>query len=495
MNDYTRKGGVVHTEILLPDNAPIEYENRAILWNAVEMSERYKTAQLAREIEVALPCELSREQNINLVREYVNRNFVSAGMCADICIHDKDDGNPHAHILLTMRPIEIDGTWGAKSRTVDGKKVPTVDWNDQTKAEEWRERWAVFVNSELAKFNIDERIDHRSYARQGKDEIPTIHLGVAAHQMERRGIRTERGDINREIEISNQRLRQLKSRIRKLQNWLDTERTNDKPPTLADVITSILSQDENSKIHNLKAAADVLVFLQENNIVNVDDLDEKLREVTGVQSAIQQDYKKVDRRLNTLDEHLKHSRIFKQYRSFKVQYENLSTEYKTLKNSSAFGSKRKAQKALDTANEYYENHRHEIASFETATQYLKDVLQDRFDPKKLPSITKWKAEQAELLSQQSTLNDEYKQVKSDVNEISKIRSNAYSILGVERRELQQSQGEVAQSSKPQTMAAKSEMPLSMKDRLAMAKKQADEYNAQREQTPKSKADKNYDRGR
>lgn len=108
-HDYTRKGGVVHTEILLPEHAPKEYTDRSTLWNAVERIEKNKNAQLAREIELALPVELSREQNISLVREYVKRHFVEAGMGADVCVHDKDDGNPHAHILLTLRPFEQGG--------------------------------------------------------------------------------------------------------------------------------------------------------------------------------------------------------------------------------------------------------------------------------------------------------------------------------------------------------------------------------------------------
>jgi ATP-dependent exoDNAse (exonuclease V) alpha subunit len=132
-HDYTRKGGVVHTEILLPKNAPEEYQSRAVLWNAVEKAERYKTAQLAREIEIALPVELTREQNISLVRRYVREQFVSGGMCADICVHDPDreTPNPHAHVMLTVCPLEKGGEWGAKSKTVNGKKVPTVDWNEQ----------------------------------------------------------------------------------------------------------------------------------------------------------------------------------------------------------------------------------------------------------------------------------------------------------------------------------------------------------------------------
>jgi len=114
--DYTRKRGVVHTEILLPGHAPTEYTDRTTLWNAVENFERNSNAQLARELEISLPTELTREQNIALAREYSQRQFVDKGMCADVCVHDKNDGNPHAHIMLTLRPFNANGTWAAKSR-------------------------------------------------------------------------------------------------------------------------------------------------------------------------------------------------------------------------------------------------------------------------------------------------------------------------------------------------------------------------------------------
>jgi len=206
--------------------------------------------------------ELTREQNISLVREYVNRHFVSAGMCADVCIHDKNDGNPHAHIMLTMRPFNEDKTWGEKqkkeyildkggNKIYDPKKrqykcksIPATDWNEQTKAEEWRGAWAEICNRFLEQNNHAERVDHRSYERQGIEQIPTVHLGVAAFQMEKRGIATERGNLNREIEVTNQRFRQLKARIVKLQNWLKEETENTAPPTLADVIQGILSRRE-----------------------------------------------------------------------------------------------------------------------------------------------------------------------------------------------------------------------------------------------------------
>ena len=159
IHDYTRKGGIVHKEIMLPEHAPPKYVNRDILWNAVEKIEKAKNSQLAREIEFALPRELSKKQNISLVRDYVNHTFVSAGMCADICVHDKGDGNPHAHIMLTMRPINEDGTWGVRQRkeyildvngdkiynpvkrTYKCKSIPSTDWNEHNKAEEWRKGW------------------------------------------------------------------------------------------------------------------------------------------------------------------------------------------------------------------------------------------------------------------------------------------------------------------------------------------------------------------
>jgi len=204
-HDYTRKSGIIHKDILLPENAPVEYKNRSVLWNAVEKSERFVNAQLAREIEISLPVELSREQNIALARKFVEETFVKDGMCADICIHDNGIGNPHAHIMLTMRPIEKDGLWGQKSHTVDGRKIPSVDWNEREKAEYWRKQWAKYQNDALEEQGYSARVDHRSFQRQGKEQIPTIHLGSAAH-MENKGIRTEQGDRNREIEQWNREL-------------------------------------------------------------------------------------------------------------------------------------------------------------------------------------------------------------------------------------------------------------------------------------------------
>ena len=223
-HDYTNKGGVVYSEVMLCENAPQEYQNRAVLWNEVERQEKGGKARLAREYEVALPIELSRDEQIELVRDYVRENFVEKGMCADIAVHDKGDGNPHAHIMLTTRPIEPGGEWGAKQKKEylldkDGNKqydpkkktykcrtVKVNDWDTTEFLQRSRENWAAIVNRELEKKNLPQRVDHRSLKEQGKQRIPTEHIGVAAKNMEKRGKVSERGERNREITAANRQL-------------------------------------------------------------------------------------------------------------------------------------------------------------------------------------------------------------------------------------------------------------------------------------------------
>ncbi len=418
-HDYTRKGGVVHTEILLPDHAPAEYADRATLWNAVEKIEKAKNAQLAREIELALPRELTREQGISLVREYVKRHFVAAGMCADVCLHDTGGGNPHAHIMLTMRPFDERDAWGAKQKKEyildrDGNKiydpkkrqykcksVPATDWNEQTKAEEWRAAWAQFCNQALEQNGHTERIDHRSYERQGIDQIPTVHLGVAASAMEKRGIRTERGDLNREIEITNKSLRQLKARIGKLREWLKEEAENTAPPTLADYIQSILTRKAQAgksgysqSLYNLKDAANMLNFLTVNGIEDMAGLDEKFKSMIGAQMDIREKLKPVERRMNTLKKHIEQADIYFKYKGKKPLTES------------------------------------EQILFMAAKDYLKGVMNGKTT---IPTKA-WKTEYAKLAAEKKTLNQRYLALKEEVKEAEQIRKSVYSILRQEQRE-------------------------------------------------------------
>lgn len=220
--DYTRKSGIAFSEISLCQNAPSEYSDRQILWNEVHKIEKAKDAQLWREIEVALPSEFDRDRQIETVRKFV-AHLVNEGMCADWSLHDKNDGNPHAHIMLTTRSIKSNGEWAPKSKKVydldengerifqkvdkSGRKQYKChkenynDWNLKDNAEKWRALWAECCNEQLDASN---RIDHRSYERQGIDRIPTIHEGYSARKRAAQGLDTDRVNINREIRQMNQ---------------------------------------------------------------------------------------------------------------------------------------------------------------------------------------------------------------------------------------------------------------------------------------------------
>lgn len=218
--DYTKKQGVVYSEISLCANAPQAFQDRATLWNAVQEIESAKNARLWREIEVALPIEFSREQQIDVVRKYVAQ-LTAQGMCADWSIHDKGDGNPHAHIMLTTRSILDNGSWAPKSKKVydldeNGEKIfqktdktgrkqykshkeDFNNWNEKERVEEWRSAWAKCCNELLA----EKKIDHRSYKRQNAEKIPTIHEGYAARAIEHRGEISERVEYNRAVKELN----------------------------------------------------------------------------------------------------------------------------------------------------------------------------------------------------------------------------------------------------------------------------------------------------
>lgn len=233
-HDYTHKTEVAYSEIILCENAPREYQDRETLWNAVEEVEKQSNARLAREWEVALPHELTLEQSKELVRGYA-QSLADEGMCVDVNIHWKE-GNHHAHIMGTTRPIKENGEWGQKEKKAykldeNGQKIPQIDpqtgeqkigargrkmwqretveandWNKTEKVEEWRERWAEHCNRYLEK---EQQIDHRSFERQGIERIPTIHEGYVARQMEEKGQTAERCEINRDINAANIQLSAL----------------------------------------------------------------------------------------------------------------------------------------------------------------------------------------------------------------------------------------------------------------------------------------------
>lgn len=242
------------TMILAPKNAPKWVHDRERLWNEVEKIEKNKNSQLSREINVALPVELSNDQQRELIKGFVQEEFVDRGMVADISIHRDDKSNPHAHIMLTVRQFDEDGTWGNKKRKDyeldhDGNKIPDkngkpkyttvslTDWDKKENLVQWREEWANHANKALERVGIQERISHLSHEARGLEQLPTVHLGHINNEMEKRGVATERGDLNRERQEYNnlvvdlqkyreekQAIEQAKARQLEQPNKIDQER-------------------------------------------------------------------------------------------------------------------------------------------------------------------------------------------------------------------------------------------------------------------------------
>lgn len=235
IHDYTKKQGIIFSEIVLCENAPAEYADRETLWNAVHKIEKQKNAQLWREFELALPREFNLTEQIDTIRDFVKR-LTAQGMCADWSLHDKGDGNPYAYIMTTIRSITEEGKWASKSRKVydldeNGQRIfQKVDktgrrqyknhkeyynnWSMKERVEEWRAAWAECCNVRLAE---NERIDHRSYARQGIDQEPTIHEGYARKKVD---ITSERVRINQEIRERNRKLKEIKEQLQEIDKQL-----------------------------------------------------------------------------------------------------------------------------------------------------------------------------------------------------------------------------------------------------------------------------------
>lgn len=228
MGRFPKKGGVILAEIMLPEYVPKRFFDRSTLWNEVEQVEKNYNAQLAYSFDMALQNEFSLEENIELAREFVQKYFVSDGMICDLAVHqpDREEGgipNPHFHVLVPIRPLNDDGTWGAKQRREyhldeNGNRikkengqwefdaVPTTNWGKPEALDMWREAWADMVNDKFREKGLDCRIDHRSYVDQGLDLIPTVHEGPQIRKMEKKGIRTEKGELNRWIKATNAKL-------------------------------------------------------------------------------------------------------------------------------------------------------------------------------------------------------------------------------------------------------------------------------------------------
>ena len=320
---YPEKRGIVHNEILLPANAPLEYTDRNTLWNAAEAVEKQWNSQLARRWVLSIPREIPPDQYAALVRDFCRQQFVFKGMCVDFAIHDKGDGNPHAHVMLTMRAMDERGKWLPKSRKVyeldkNGERIKlpsgrwkshkedTVDWNDRKYGEIWRHEWEVIQNRYLEANNRPERVDLRSYERQGLDIIPTVHEGAAVRQMEKRGIQTNIGNLNREIKAANSLMKSIRQLIKNLKGWIAelSEKRNEllaqKAAEEAVFLPNLLMKymeirkaersswtragQSRGTSKDLKAVSEALSYLQQKGLSTVEDL-EAFLESSGKSAA------------------------------------------------------------------------------------------------------------------------------------------------------------------------------------------------------------------
>ena len=376
IKDFSRKGHVIYSEILLPEYAPKEFADRSVLWNAVENFEKGSRAQLSREIEFSLPCELDADERLKAAKKLAEF-FRDKGMVVDMNLHNPDhkNPNPHCHLMLTMRPFQKDGTflekkcWREYELDENGQKIPTkkgndykshkvyaTDWDDKGNVEKWRALWADIQTDFYKKNGYEITAEHRSFERQGIDLLPTIHMGAAVTAMERRGIQTEVGNMNREIKKINALIISSMENIERLTDKIaflekekkvierEEEKEAQTQESKQDTLISILMewqqnrsafiQDNNirqrmdTKAGNLKDFSVMVSFLQSHKIETFDDL-QKLAEDTKKQRSDNiHKQRELNAELKKMSNIVDVYNAYKPYAEFLKKYESLSGRQK-----------------------------------------------------------------------------------------------------------------------------------------------------------------------
>ena len=432
---------IIHKEILLPPNAPEKYRDRATLWNAVDASETKATAQTARRIIMALPKELTQEQNIELIRNYCQTSFVDRGMIADFAVHDDEEGNPHAHVLLTMRSINEQGEWNPKTRTEfildeNGERIQTANgkfkrrcvswdgWNDRGNCEIWRHEWEVMQNAALEKAGREERIDMRSFERQGIEQAPTVHLGPAASALEKKGIHTELGDHNRIVKAVNGLLIAIKNKLKALKEWLaeladiindqqKLESPGDYP--LLSVLMAYYDLREKERwdwsngarnkggINDLKEKASVFTFLKENRIFSINDFARLLNATSWKVREMESDKKAKEKRIRDIDAILDAVKTLKELNPIREKYNGIHF--------------------TKSKEKYRQEHADELTRIDKANKLLHKLNVT------LPINSKTlRAESTQLRAEVEAMLPELENVKADLDEQMKIRSHVRKAL-------------------------------------------------------------------
>ena len=439
-SDYTRKGGVICSEILLPSHAPPEYADRETLWNAVEKAERGKKAQLAYSFDIALQNEFSMQENIDLARQFLLDNFVSRGMVADFAVHqpDKEDGgisNPHFHVMCPIRPIEPDGRWGKKQRreyVLDeyGERVldeegnyvfnavSTTDWGKPETLEAWRQAWAEMCNAKFAEKGFDCRIDHRSFERQGVEQIPTQHEGPTVRAMEAKGIRTDKGDLNRFIRKTNALLREAKEKISALLDWLKEaheELSKPQAPNLAHLLSDYYSGrnagawSQKAKIGNLKEFNEIVNYLMQNKLTTPEELQERVSALSERIDTLKSSMRGKSERMKELDELL---RMVQFYTKGKPVADKLATI-----------------KWKGKREQFMSENENALRLYHMAERKLKP----HFKEGKLP-ITAWRKERDRLEQEYKTGQAELSPIHAEVKKLWQIKYKVEQVIHEQERQ-------------------------------------------------------------
>ena len=457
-SDYTRKGGVICSDILLPSHAPKEYADRQTLWNAVEKAERGKTAQLAYSFDIALQNEFSLEENIALARQFLLEQFVSRGMVVDFAVHqpDREDGgipNPHFHVLCPIRPIEQNGKWGCKQHRVyeldeDGNRirdadgnfvfnaVPTTDWGSPETLEYWRQTWAELCNAKFAEKGLDVSIDHRSYERQGVELLPTVHEGATVRAMEKKGIRTEKGEFNRWIKATNAVIRDIKKKIALLFDWIaeaKAELAKPQAPDLVSLLSAYYTQrragaySQKGKVSNLKEMNETYNYLRANGIYTLEDLE----------SRLQSHRTTVDGLKTTMDSQNARMKAIRSLNDYSATYKSLKPVYDGLQKIKFEKSRAK----------YKTEHADKLKMFYTARRKLTEEFPDgKVDMGKLSK------EYDTLEQEHETTYAEFKTVREDLQRLWKVKSNIDTAVRFNQRTAEQ-----MHQNRPQTRQKKEDI--------------------------------------
>ena len=445
IHDYHNKKGLLHSEIFLSENVPKKFQDRSFLWNSVELNEKASNAQLARNFIIALPKELSFEENKNLITDFIQENFVSKGMIADLAIHDESserNNNVHAHIMTTLRPINEKGLWQPKSKkeyvldetgekiklksgNYKTRKVELTDWNDKGNAEKWRESFASLCNRYLEKNNLEKRVDHRSFERQGIEEIPTIHLGASASALERKGIETDKGNINREIKKHNSLVKAIKNKIKEITSWIDgllgnlqakydeyKQTKKDELENKAELFNlyeyiSIYNDIQGEKTKNLsyygqikKGNADLkrfvkaIYYLKDNNLRTIDDLQGKIFELARQSKKISGDIQSKTQRIKDLNQCVSCIDSIKDNKEVYQEYKS-----KTLFKDS-----------------FYNSHKKEIDRYLRARKTI-----EKFTGTSSIKLNEWEKEITKLEKEIETLNKDKIKIQDEFKQIDHIK--------------------------------------------------------------------------